>query len=127
MSAAVIPVADGPPFGRAAVYPKSGQSVAESVELAPDVLEAVVVDVDAFGPADIAPLQAVAASPTKPIRTARFISSAALVKMGSTMPGRPLVGIEDSSSGSRRLAELSVFLLAPRLTSRANRFPRSGR
>jgi len=43
--AAVIPVAEGPLFGRAAVYPNSGQSLAELPETAPDVVEAGVVSV----------------------------------------------------------------------------------
>ena len=102
------------------MYPKNGQSVAEPAELVPDVVEAVVVNVgagaDGAGEADFPPLQAVAASPTKPIRTVRLTNPAALVKMRSTMTGRSFAGIEGSRNGNRRLAELSVFPLALRLT-----------
>jgi hypothetical protein len=62
------------------VYPNNGQSLAELAELAPDVVDeavvVVVVDVVA-GEADFSPLQAVAASATEPISTARLTSSIA--------------------------------------------------
>jgi len=70
----VIPVAEGPLFARAAVYPNNGQSLGELAEIAPDVVEAVVVAVR-VGEADFPPLQAVAASPTEPISTMRLTSS----------------------------------------------------
>jgi hypothetical protein len=70
----VIPVAEGPLFVRAAVYPNNGQSLVELVEVAPEVVATVVVvAVDVGAEADLPPLQAVAASPTETISTRRSL------------------------------------------------------